>query len=44
MANYNSLEEMLGERDNMECLVANTRHDDDVIQIQGVDWFKFNDS
>ena len=44
MANYNSLEEMLGERDNMECLVANTRHDDDVIQVQGVDWFKFNGS
>ena len=44
MANYNSLEEMLGERDNMECLVNNTRHDDDVIQVQGVDWFKFNGS
>ena len=42
MANYNSLEDMMGNRENMECLVNNSRHDDDVMQFVGVDWFKFN--
>ena len=31
MANYNSLEDMMGNRENMECLVNNSRHDDDVM-------------
>ena len=44
MANYNSLEDMMGNRENMECLVNNSRHDDDVMQFVGVDWFKFNGS
>ena len=44
MANYNSLEDMLNTTENMECLVNNTRHDDDTIQFVGVDWFKFNGS
>ena len=44
MANYNSLEDMLNTTEKMECLVNNTRHDDDVMQFVGVDWFKFNGS
>ena len=44
MANYNSLDDMLNTTENMECLVSNTRHDDDVMQFVGVDWFKFNGS
>lgn len=44
MANYNSLEDMMGNRENMECLVNNSRHDDDVMQFVGVDWFKFNNT
>ena len=44
MANYNSLEDMMGNRENMECLVNNSRHDDDTMQFVGVDWFKFNGS
>ena len=44
MANYNSLEDMLNTTEKMECLVNNTSHDDDVMQIVGVDWFKFNGS
>ena len=44
MANYNSLEDMMGNRENMECLVNNIRHDDDTMQFVGVDWFKFNGS
>ena len=44
MANYNSLEDMLNTTENMECLVNNIRHDDDVMQFVGVDWFKFNGS
>ena len=44
MANYNSLEDMLNTTEKMECLVSNTRHDDDVMQLVGVDWFKFNGS
>ena len=44
MANYNSLDAMLNTTENMECLVNNTRHDDDVMQFVGVDWFKFNGS
>ena len=44
MANYNSLEDMMGNRENMECLVNNIRHDDDTMQFVGVDWFKFNNT
>jgi len=44
VANYNSLEDMMGNRENMECLVNNSRHDDDTMQFVGVDWFKFNGS
>lgn len=44
MASYNFLEDMMGNRENMECLVNNSRHDDDVMQFVGVDWFKFNGS
>ena len=44
MANYNSLDAMLNTTENMECLVNNTRHDDDTMQLVGVDWFKFNGS
>ena len=44
MANYDSLEDMLNTTENMECLVNNSRHDDDTMQFVGVDWFKFNGS
>ena len=44
MANYNSLDAMLNTTENLECLVNNSRHDDDTMQFVGVDWFKFNGS
>ena len=44
MANYNSLDAMLNTTENMECLVNNSRHDDDTMQFVGVDWFKFNNT
>ena len=42
MANYDSVNSMMNTTENMEHLVVNTKHDDDVMQFVGVDWFKFN--
>lgn len=42
MANYDSVSAMMNTTENMEHLVVNTRHDDDVMQFEGVDWFSFN--
>ena len=42
MANYDSVGAMMNTTENMEHLVVNTRHDDDVMQFAGADWFSFN--
>ena len=42
MAVYDSVTAMMNTTENMEHLVINTRHDDDVMQFAGVDWFSFN--
>ena len=42
MAVYDSVGAMMNTTENMEHLVINTRHDDDVIQFVGADWFNFN--
>lgn len=42
MANYDFVSAMMNTTENMEHLVVNTRHDDDVMQFDGVDWFSFN--
>lgn len=42
MANYDSVGAMMNTKENMEHLVVNTRHDDDVMQFAGADWFNFN--
>ena len=42
MAVYDSVTAMMNTTENMEHLVVNTRHDDDVMQFVGADWFNFN--
>ena len=42
MAVYDSVGAMMNTTENMEHLVINTRHDDDVMQFVGADWFSFN--
>ena len=42
MAVYDSVTAMMNTTENMEHLVINTRHDDDVMRFAGVDWFNFN--
>ena len=42
MASYDSVTAMMNTKENMEHLVINTRHDDDVMQFVGADWFSFN--
>ena len=42
MANYDSVSAMMNTKENMEHLVVGTKHDDDVMQFVGVDWFNFN--
>ena len=42
MAVYDSVGAMMNTTENMEHLVVNTRHDDDVMQFAGADWFSFN--
>ena len=42
MASYDSVTAMMNTKENMEHLVVNTRHDDDVMQFAGADWFNFN--
>ena len=42
MAVYDSVGAMMNTTENMEHLVINTRHDDDVMQFAGADWFNFN--
>lgn len=42
MANYDSVGAMMNTKENMEHFVVNTRHDDDVMQFAGADWFNFN--
>ena len=42
MASYDSVTAMMNTTENMEHLVINTRHDDDVMQFVGADWFSFN--
>lgn len=42
MADYSSVKEMMNTTENMEQLVADTGHDDDVLTFDGVYWFLFN--
>ena len=42
MADYCSLRKMMDSTENMERLVLNTAHDDDVIAADGADWLLFN--
>ncbi len=41
MADYNSLDELIGTKEGMEVLVNNVSHDDDTMTFSGVDWFTF---
>lgn len=40
--NYNNVESILNVKDNMQVLRNNTKQDDGVDTVTGVDWFKFN--
>lgn len=42
MADYNSIEEMMNTTVNMTQLINNSGQDDNVLTIDGVDWFFFN--
>lgn len=41
MADYNSLDELIGTKEGMEVLVNNVSHDDDTMTFSGVEWFTF---
>ena len=41
MADYNSIEEMMNTTENMTQLINNSGQDDNVLTIDGVDWFFF---
>lgn len=41
MADYNSLDDLIGTKEGMDVLVNNISHDDDTMTFAGVEWFTF---
>ena len=42
MANYNTIDDIVTSVENATKLVDNTKHDDDSVTVDGVDWFTYN--